>query len=119
MIAYDPFPFTGGTTTVDALWMGVPVLTLCGDRLLSRQSTGILMNIGLDDWVAKSHEEYLHKAIRFARDVDALAHLRRGLRQRLINSPLCDAPRFAAQFEEALRGMWRRHYESTSAKLAS
>lgn len=77
------------------------------------------MNVGLDDWIAKSHEEYVSKAIRFAQDVDALAHLRIGLRQKLINSPLCDAPRFAAQFEEALRGMWRLHCESVTAKPTS
>ena len=117
-IALDPFPFTGGTTTVEALWMGVPVLSLNGDRLLSRQSASILRNVGLDDWIAKSQDEYLAKAIGFAQNINALAPLRSASRQRLIQSPVCDAPRFAVQFEQALRAMWHSHCESTVNKAA-
>ena len=113
-IALDPFPFTGGTTTVETLWMGVPVLTLAGDRLLSRQSAGILKNVGLPEWIANSQGDYLDKAVSAAGNADALAELRSGLRQRLSESPLCDATRFAAQFDSALRGMWRRNCESLS-----
>jgi predicted O-linked N-acetylglucosamine transferase (SPINDLY family) len=107
-IALDPFPFTGGTTSVEALWMGVPVLTLRGDRFLSRQGVGILHNVGLHDWIADSKEDYVSKAISHSRDVVALARLRSALRQRLSDSPLCDALRFASHLETALRSMWRQ-----------
>ncbi len=107
-IALDPFPYTGGTTTVEAMWMGVPTLTLSGQSLLSRQGVSLMMNAGLPDWVAQSPEDYVRKAVTHAGDLTALATLRRGLRQRVLASPICDAPRFAAHFEDALRAMWQR-----------
>ncbi|HEX7643506.1 MAG TPA: tetratricopeptide repeat protein [Burkholderiaceae bacterium] len=104
-IALDPFPYTGGTTTAEALWMGVPVLTLAGERFLARQSEGLLKNAGLADWVARDAEEYVAKAAHFSRD-PGLAALRQSLRARVLASPVFDAPRFAHQFAQALRGMW-------------
>ena len=105
-IALDPFPFPGGTTSVESLWMGVPVLTLAGDRFLSRQGVGILMNAGLPAWVAVDAQEYLARAASFAGDLPGLAKLRGGLRQQVLESPLFDAPRFARHFESALRKVW-------------
>ncbi len=107
-IALDPFPFTGGTTTIEALWMGVPVLTLEGDSLVSRQATGILMNADLSDWVANNQDEYLTKAISFTKNLDKLATLRSGLRKQVLESPLFDAIRFSDNFEKALWSMWRK-----------
>jgi predicted O-linked N-acetylglucosamine transferase (SPINDLY family) len=107
-IALDPFPYTGGTTTVETLWMGVPVLTLSGKSFLSRQGVGLLMNAGLPDWIAEDADEYVARAVLHAGDLQKLAMLRSGLRQRILASPIFDAPRFAQHFETALRGMWQK-----------
>lgn len=115
-IALDPYPYNGGTTTADALWMGVPVLCIAGDRYVSRMSASILHNVGLADWVAGNADDALTKAVRFSTDLTALATLRAGLRPRFLNSPLCDAPRFAANLDQAFRAMWRR-WCSTAATL--
>ena len=106
-IALDPFPYPGITTSVEALWMGVPVLTLTGERFLSRQGVGLLMNAGLPEWIAASADDYVAKSVAFAADLQALATLRAGLRQRVVGSPLFDARRFASHFEAALRAMWQ------------
>lgn len=106
-IALDPFPYTGGTTTVEALWMGVPVLTLQGERFLARQGVGLLMNAGLADWIAFDADDYVKRAVQHAQDLPALARLRAGLRQQVLASPVFDAFSFARHFETALRGMWR------------
>lgn len=115
-IGLDPFPFTGGTTTAESLWMGVPVLTLEGDTLVARQGVSMMMNLGLADWVAEDVQAYQRKAMAFASDLPALAELRAGMRDRAQRSPLFDAPRFARHLEQALRDMWRqRCYAATEA----
>jgi predicted O-linked N-acetylglucosamine transferase (SPINDLY family) len=106
-IALDPFPFPGGTTSVESLWMGVPVLTLTAERFLSRQGIGILMNAGLSEWIAADKDDYVARAASHARDLGKLATLRNGLRQQLLASPIVDAPRFARHFETGLRHMWQ------------
>lgn len=105
-IALDPFPYTGGTTSAEGLWMGVPVLTLAGESLLSRQGVGLLMNAGLPEWIAADADDYVARAVSHASAVRPLSALRNGLRQQVLASPLFDAPRFAAHLEAALRGMW-------------
>lgn len=111
-ISLDPFPYTGGTTTIESLWMGVPVLTLKGDRLLSRQGESMLRELALPEWVAESEEDYLARAVQFAADAAALAALRAALRPALQRSALMDAPRFAADLNAAFRGMWQRWLQS-------
>jgi predicted O-linked N-acetylglucosamine transferase (SPINDLY family) len=106
-IALDPFPFTGGATSVEGLWMGVPVLTLRGNNMVSNQGVGILMNAGLPDWVAKDEDGYVAKAISFSSDLDRLASLRSRLREQLLTSPLFNAESFARNFEDALWDMWQ------------
>ena len=101
----DTFPYPGGTTTCEALWMGVPTLTLAGDRLLARQGASLLTAAGLDEWVAEDIENYIAKAIAFAGNLPKLAELRAGLRQQVLASPMFDAPRFAKNFENAVWGM--------------
>lgn len=105
-IALDPFPYPGGTTSLEALWMGVPVLTLPGASALSRQGASILHNLGLADWVATDAQDFVARAVGHASDLAALASVREGLRARLLQSPLCDAPRFAGHLALCLRSLW-------------
>ena len=105
-IALDPFPYAGGTTTVESLWMGVPVLTLRGDRYVAHMGENILHNVGLENWIATDRDDYVGKAKDFASDVAVLGELRQELRRMITASPMFDAPRFARHFETALRGMW-------------
>jgi predicted O-linked N-acetylglucosamine transferase (SPINDLY family) len=107
-IVLDPFPYSGGLTTCEALWMGVPVVTLPGGTFASRHSTSHLSNIGLPDWVAGDTDAYVEIAVSRAADLPALRRLRAELRPRLQASPLCDAPRFAANLGAALRQTWRQ-----------
>jgi predicted O-linked N-acetylglucosamine transferase (SPINDLY family) len=109
-VILDTFPYPGGTTTCEALWMGVPTLTLAGDSLLARQGASLLTAAGLEEWVATSKEEYVAKSIALASDQSKLVALRAVLRQQVLASPLFDAPRFARNFEDALWGMWQRHH---------
>jgi protein O-GlcNAc transferase len=110
-IGLDPFPFTGGTTTAESLWMGVPVLTLAGERMVSRQGVSLMMNAGLPDWVALDADDYVARAVAHAGELAQLATLRAGLRQQVLASPVFDAARFAQHLEAALRGMWRQWCE--------
>ena len=107
-IALDPFPYPGGTTSFEALWMGVPILTLVGDRFLSHVGESIMHNAGLPDWIAADGEEYVARAVSHSRDLPRLAALRERLRQQVLASPLFDARRFAGHFEAALRSMWEQ-----------
>ncbi|MDQ2820043.1 MAG: tetratricopeptide repeat protein [Pseudomonadota bacterium] len=109
-IALDPFPYPGGTTSVEGLWMGVPVLSLAGKRALGRQGESILNNLELADWIAVDADDFVVRAVRHAGDRAALAALRVGLRQRLLASPLCDAPRFAQHVAAALHAMWKMRW---------
>ncbi|MCL7487982.1 MAG: tetratricopeptide repeat protein [Desulfobulbaceae bacterium] len=106
-IILDTFPFTGGTTTCEALWMGVPTLTLAGNTMVARQGAGMLTCASLADWIAENDADYVGKALTHAADLEKLARLRAGLREQLLASPLCDSTRFARNFEAALWGMWR------------
>jgi predicted O-linked N-acetylglucosamine transferase (SPINDLY family) len=111
-IALDPFPYPGITTTLESLWMGVPVLTLAGDRFISRQGVGLLTNAGLQEWVATDTNDYISRAILHAGDLPRLSAIRRTLRKQVKESPLFNAQRFAGHFEAALRGMWVRWCET-------
>ncbi len=108
-VALDPFPYGGGTTTMQCLWMGVPVVTLAGATALSRNSVGPLVCAGLRELVAATPAEYQATAIRLGRDPQTLARLRTELRPRLRSSALTDATAFAHSVEEAYRGMWDRY----------
>jgi predicted O-linked N-acetylglucosamine transferase (SPINDLY family) len=106
-IMLDAFPYSGGLTTCEALYMGVPVVTLAGECFAARHSTSHLSNVGLGDWVAETVDDYVELAVAKANDLASLAALRGGLRGRVLASPLCDAPRFGRHLGEALRGVWR------------
>ena len=105
-ILLDSFPHSGGTMIMDALWMGVPALTLASRPPVGRLGTGMMMNLGLPEWVAQSEGEYIDKACQFAGDSQRLKELRTGMRERMQNSPLMDGPGFARNFEAAYRAMF-------------
>ncbi len=107
-IALDTFPHNGGTTSLDAFWMGVPVVTLVGRTAVGRAGLCYAQNLGLPDLAATSSEAYVEAAVGLARDVSRLELLREELRERIQRSPLMDAPRFARNLENAYRSMWRR-----------
>ena len=106
-VALDPHPFGGGTTTCDALWMGVPVVSLAGNTAVSRAGSTLLTNAGLEKLVARSAEQYVELAAGLIRDTTGLAALRRELRGRLESSPVMDARPFARDLEAAFVTVWR------------
>ena len=106
-VLLDTFPMNGGTTTCEALWLGVPVVTRSGDIFQSRAGLSILGSMGLDELVAGSDEEYVRIAIALAHDSTRLAALRAGLRERMRASPLSDGRSHARALETAYRGIWR------------
>jgi len=104
-IVLDTFPYPGGTTSFEALWMGVPVVTLKGDRFLSRLGASIVTNAGLADWVATSNDDYVKRAISFSKDIPRLSRLRSNLRDQVLKTPLFNSVSFAKHFENAVFGM--------------
>jgi protein O-GlcNAc transferase len=106
-IALDPFPFGGGVTTCDALWMGAPVVVCPGETFASRHSLSHVSNVGLTETIARDLDEYVEIAVGLAGDLPRLAALRAGLRERMAASPLCDGKRFAENLMTILRGVWR------------
>jgi predicted O-linked N-acetylglucosamine transferase (SPINDLY family) len=110
-IALDPFPFGGGLTSSEALWMGVPVVTLPLDRVASRQTLAFLHGIGLDDLAATSEDDYVRIAAALAADPARRAELRQTLRPRMAASPMNDPKAFAQALDAAYRRMWRRWCE--------
>ena len=108
-ISLDPFPYPGGTTTVESLWMGVPVLNLSGDSFLFRQGAGFLSNAGLPEWVVCDAEDYVSRAVSLTADIQSLAALREALRQQVEESPIMDGKHFSANFGALLQAMWQQH----------
>jgi predicted O-linked N-acetylglucosamine transferase (SPINDLY family) len=107
-LGLDPFPYNGHTSTLDALWMGVPVVTLAGRTAVGRGGLSILSNAGLTELVAHTASEYVAIAVDWARHPERLAALRAQLRARMLASPLADAKLYAAEVEAAFRQMWQR-----------
>ena len=105
-IGLDTYPYNGTTTTCEALWMGVPVVTLCGGRHVSRVGSSILTHVGLESLIADDAPSYIDKAVSLAQDLDYLKNLRSGMRNRMINSTLCNAKLFSHNMEEAFHNIW-------------
>ena len=111
-ICLDTFPYHGTTTTCEALWMGVPVITQAGDRHASRVGVSLLSNTGLPELVAQTEEEYISIAVKLSKDSEKLQSLRRGLRDMMTTSPLRNPERFTAELEERYRTMWQTYCNS-------
>ena len=112
-IALDTFPYHGTTTTCEALWQGVPVITLAGKTHASRVGVSLLTNVGLSEFIATTPDEYVERAVALAADLPRLAALRQGMRARMQASPLMDAPRFARKIEAAYREIWKKSCHQT------
>ena len=111
-LVLDTFPYPGGTTSIDALWMGVPLVTLQGARFLSHLGESIAHNAGHPEWIAADRSGYADKAVALAADAATLGEIRRGMRSGLLRSPLFDVERFAQGFGQALWTMFRETYQS-------
>jgi len=107
-IGLDPFPYNGATTTCEALWMGVPVITLTGKMHAGRVGVSILTQMEMTDLIASDPDDYVRIAVELANNPTRLSELRSSLRQRMAASPLCDARSFALAVEDAYRTMWRQ-----------
>lgn len=114
-IALDPLPYSGGQTTLESLWMGLPTITLRGETFAGRHSFGYLSAIGLEELAADDVGHYAEIAVTLARDPDRLVELRSGMRARMLASPLCDIDRFTRDLAAALDTMWRRKCEGQAA----
>ena len=107
-IALDPFPFQGNTSTIESVWMGVPVITLKGNRYLFHFGESINSNLNMNNWIAKNHEEYISKSLEFSSDIKQLSKIRMSLRQIALKSPVFDAVRFSENFSEMLWDIWSK-----------
>lgn len=110
-VALDTYPYAGQTVTCNALWMGVPTVTLAGRTHVSRAGVSVLANVGLPELIAQTSDEYVEKAVALARDEARLAGMRAVLRERMRASPLCDGPRLARALEQVYRMLWREWCE--------
>jgi protein O-GlcNAc transferase len=108
-VALDPMTYSGGLTTLESLWMGVPVVTLPGRRFCARHSLSHVTVLGHPEWAAEDANGYVRIAAGFVADLGSLAALRAGMRARMAASPLCDGPAFTRGLEAAYREMWRQH----------
>jgi protein O-GlcNAc transferase len=108
-IALDTFPYNGTTTTCEALWMGVPTVTLAGQSYVSRMGVNIMTSVGLPEFIAGSKEEYVACAVKAASDLQRLGELRKTMRERMLVSPLTDATGLTKEVEATYRAVWREY----------
>jgi predicted O-linked N-acetylglucosamine transferase (SPINDLY family) len=110
-IALDPFPYSGITTSLEANWMGVPLLTKKGNNFYSRTGVSINKNLGMDDWIANNDKDYISKAISKASDLKKLFQIKKELRNKFLKSPLSNAKQYAKHFENCLNLIWKTYLE--------
>jgi len=114
-MALDTFPFNGATTTFEALWMGVPVISLMGGSFISRAAGSLLTHAGHPEWAAENREAYVAAAVELAGDIARLAEIRAGLRAEVAESKLCDSGTYTSTVEAAYRDMWKKYCLSQEA----
>ena len=113
-ISLDTFPYSGGTTSFESIWMGVPILTLKGEKFISNCGNSINHNLHMKDWIASSTEEYELKAIKFAKNIENLKSIRHKLRKKCLDSTLFDGKKFANDFNSSLLSMWQNFINKKS-----
>ena len=107
-IALDTFPYHGTTTTCEALWMGVPVVTLAGNTHVSRVGVSLLNQVGLSDLITTDEDAYINKAVELADNNSRLVEIRKTLRKTLLESSLCDSVSFTKNLETVYRDVWNK-----------
>ena len=108
-ISLDTFPYPGVTTSIESIWMGVPVLTLKGNNFVSRCGESINLNLKMSDFIAKNKTEYISKALSLTEDINNLVEIRKSLRQKALASPLFDTEKFGQDFGDLLSNVWLNH----------
>ena len=108
-IALDPFPYSGGITSFESIWMGVPVLTKKGSKFVSHTTASINRNSGMSDWIAKDEDEYLAKTIQFTSNLRQLDQIRMNLRKKVLSSPSFNASLFAEHFRDNMWQIWKKY----------
>ncbi len=116
-IALDPMPYNGGTTTLQALWMGVPVVALAGGNFVSRMGASFMTTLGQPDWVAADEDGYVDAAVRLARDRVALRSGRAALRAQMMASPLCDIQAYVQHLQDLFGKMWEVHCDGDNTRI--
>ncbi len=112
-ICLDPFPFQGNTTTIESIWMGVPVITLKGNRYIFHFGESINSNLNMIDWIAKDSNDYISKAINFSSNIEKLSDIRKNLRNKALESPIFDSKAFADNFDKLLWKVWEKNLYKT------
>jgi len=112
-IALDPFPYSGGVTSFEAIWMGVPVLTKKGFKFISRMTESINHNVNMSNWIANDEDEYIKKAIEFSKNLKQLSDIKKNLRKTALESPAFNASLFAEQLNTAVWKMWNNYISKT------
>ena len=108
-LALDTFPYPGVTTSFEAIWMGVPVLTMKGNNSVSRCGESININLNLKNFIAKNYEEYVNKAVLVSKNIKELSEIRKSLREKALASPLFDVKNFSKNFSETINKIWLSH----------
>ncbi len=108
-ISLDTFPFQGNTTTIESMWMGVPVLTLKGDRHISYFGECINSNCNMNDWISSDKEEYIKKAIKFSNDLNLISNIRKNLRNTILKSPIFDHETLGENFDKLIKNIWLKY----------
>ena len=113
-IVLDPFPYPGITTSLEAIWMGVPLITKKGNNFYSRIGESINKNLNMNDWIAKDENDYVSIAVKKASNLDELFKIKKELRNKFLKSPLSNVQKYTKEFENSLNLMWKNYLEKNN-----